>query len=315
MGTSKCILCLGTTPAIQRAMIFRRLEWGGVNRTAEVIEAAAGKSVNVAKVVSTLGRRVLATGFAGGSRGKMLRRFLDAGGVGHDFLEVEAETRMCVTVIDRGGRAHTELVEESREVRAERFEALLEKLKVLLGGCGMLVLSGTLTPNAPGDFYGRCISNARVAGVAAVLDATGAALLGGIAAGPLVIKPNREELGKTVGMAVETEGEVCAAMRRACELGAGNVVVTLGAEGAMTFDGAAAYRIWVPKLEAVNTIGSGDAFSAGLAVGLVEGKELAEAARLGAACGCANAMTNLAGEVRVEDVGRLMAQIRVERVG
>ena len=49
------ILCLGTTPTMQRTMLFPRVRIDEVNRAAEVREYASGKSVNVAKVLKTLG--------------------------------------------------------------------------------------------------------------------------------------------------------------------------------------------------------------------------------------------------------------------
>lgn len=64
------------------------------------------------------------------------------------------------------------------------------------------------------------------------------------------------------------------------------VVITLGAGGALAF------RIGHPVLAqpafsvtALDTLGAGDAFTAGLAVGLAEGRPLPESLRMAAACG------------------------------
>jgi fructose-1-phosphate kinase PfkB-like protein len=57
------ILCIGPTPAAQRVMIFPQLVLDAVNRAASTLEGAAGKSVNVAKVLKVLGEQPLATGF------------------------------------------------------------------------------------------------------------------------------------------------------------------------------------------------------------------------------------------------------------
>ena len=68
------ILCLGTTPAVQRVMVFTKLTLDAVNRAATTLDGAAGKSVNVAKVLKSLGERPVATGFLGGDRGTFVRR-------------------------------------------------------------------------------------------------------------------------------------------------------------------------------------------------------------------------------------------------
>ncbi|KMO34661.1 ribokinase [Methylobacterium tarhaniae] len=64
------------------------------------------------------------------------------------------------------------------------------------------------------------------------------------------------------------------------------VVVTVGAGGALAFQaGHPALVQPAFPVAAVDTLGAGDAFTAGLAVGLAEGRPLAESLRLAAACG------------------------------
>ena len=64
------------------------------------------------------------------------------------------------------------------------------------------------------------------------------------------------------------------------------VVITLGAGGALAFRaGHTALVQPAFPVTAIDTLGAGDAFTAGLAVGLAEGRPLPESLRLGAACG------------------------------
>jgi tagatose 6-phosphate kinase len=66
---------------------------------------------------------------------------------------------------------------------------------------------------------------------------------------------------------------------------------------------------------AVNPIGSGDAFTAGLVWRLLRGDDLGAACRWGSAAGAANALTLMAGEVNRPDVDRLVQEVTVERLG
>jgi fructose-1-phosphate kinase PfkB-like protein len=74
------------------------------------------------------------------------------------------------------------------------------------------------------------------------------------------------------------------------------------------------WRIQAPRINAVNPIGSGDAFAAGLLWRLLRGEDLGEACRWAAAVGAANALTPMPGEVHADDVHRLAAQVTVERL-
>ncbi len=123
------ILCLGTTPTMQRTMLFDRVRIDGVNRATEVREYASGKSVNVAKVLKTLGNNALATGFVGGPRGGLITQHLNQAGAPHDFVIVDHNTRLCTTIIDRESGNVTELVEESGPVASENWQELNRKLE------------------------------------------------------------------------------------------------------------------------------------------------------------------------------------------
>ncbi|HEV8607261.1 MAG TPA: 1-phosphofructokinase family hexose kinase [Tepidisphaeraceae bacterium] len=304
------IICLGTTPAVQRVMVFKKLEFGEVNRAVEVRQGIAGKSVNVAKVLAALGKPVLASGFLGGERGEFIRQELSKRGIRHDFVTVGPQTRLCVTILDQGAGTITELVEESQAVEEGAWESLRAKMSAMLKGAKMLVLSGTLAGGARPSFYRECVEM----GIPAIVDTQGKVLLESLKARPLVAKPNRKELGVALGVAVDSDADLRSAMKRLLELGARNAVITMGGDGAMAFDGNEFWHVTAPAVKAVNSVGSGDAFTAGLAAGLVDGQTLSEACRLGAACGAANALTLMAGEVRTEDVQRLVSQTTVTRV-
>lgn len=308
------ILCIGTTPAVQRVMWFRGLVLDAVNRAATTIDGAAGKSINVAKVLRVLGEEPMATGFLGGDRGDFLAATLAAKGIEQDFVRVKTSSRECVTVIDESAGTHTELVEESRPVEAKDYEKLLAIVGRRVAGCKAVVMSGTITPGGPTDFYFRCAQLAHAAGVLTVADAQGAALFEVLKAGPGLVKPNLPELAATVGRELKGEADVIRAMRELHERGAQRVVVTAGKEPALAFDGRNFWRIISPRVKAVNPIGSGDALTAGLVWRLAQGDDLAEACRWGSAAGAANVLTLMAGEVNREDVERLVKEVKIESI-
>lgn len=309
------ILCIGATPAAQRVMLFRRLTLGAVNRAATTLEDAAGKSVNVAKVLQALGRHPLATGFIGGQRGEWLRAALAAKGIELDFITVAAHTRQCLTVLDESAGASTELVEESRPLPPSDYEQLAALVRRRLDSpCRAVVMSGSLTPGGPVDFYRRCTQLAHEAAVLSVVDAQGPALLAALPARPGLVKPNRSELAATLDRPLENEAAVLTAMRDLHAHGAQRVVVTAGKDPTLAFDGNHAWRIHPPRINALNPIGSGDAFTAGLVWRLLRGEDLGEAGRWATAAGAADALTLLPGELTLTEVERLAAAVTVEQL-
>ncbi|HEY5914751.1 MAG TPA: hexose kinase [Verrucomicrobiae bacterium] len=308
------ILCLGTTPATQRVMVFKRLAVDAVNRAATTLDGIAGKSINVAKVLQTLGADPLATGFLGGPRGDTIRQELARKCIQADFIGVSAATRQCITLIDESAATTTELVEESPAVEPGDFQKLAKLVERRLKDCQAIVMSGTITPGGPADFYRQCLELARSFGVLGLVDAQGPALAEALKAHPGLVKPNRQELARTLACELRTETEVIAAMRETQRRGAQRVVVTSGKQPTLALEGSRLWRIPSPRVRAINPIGSGDAFTAALVWRLVQADNLGEACRWGAAAGAANALTLMPGELELPDLERLAAEIVVENL-
>ena len=224
------ILCLGTTPAAQRVMVFRQLSLDKVNRAAQTLDGIAGKSINVAKVLHALGERPLATGFLGGPRGEQIAQDLTARGIASAFLTVTTPTRQCVTVIDQSTGAITELVEESQPVDRAAYDQLLKMVEEKLPNCRAVVMSGTIASGGPPDLYLTCARWAQAAGILTIVDASGEALRQALAARPGLVKPNRAELEATFGRELREERALLEAMLELHKLGAQRVVVTAGAD-------------------------------------------------------------------------------------
>jgi tagatose 6-phosphate kinase len=308
------ILCIGTTPAAQRVMLFNKLTIDTVNRAVRTLDGAAGKSVNVAKVLKVLGEEPVATGFLGGDRGEEIGALLVARGIDLEFVTVATRTRQCLTIIDESAGTQTELVEESQPVSAEDYEKLLLVVQRRLQNCKAVIMSGTITIGGPARFYFDCTVLARKAGAMPIIDAQGAALTAALEARPALVKPNRAELASTLNQTLDDETAVMSAIRELFQRGAEKVVVTAGKEPVLAFDGQQFWKVFSPPVKAVNPIGSGDAFTAGLVSLLVRGDDLGEACRWAAAAGAANALTAMAGEVNMEDVQRLARDVNVERL-
>jgi len=306
------ILCIALTPAWQETRVFEAIRMGAVNRSVSVSRFPAGKGVNVAKVLRTLGARPVLAGFVGGRTGGSCRSAVRKLGIRTAFVATAAPTRVCVTLLEsRGGRA-TELVEEAAAPRPEEWRALFAKLSSAMPRAGVVTLTGALMPGAPPGIYRRIAEMAAESGARLIVDSQGEALLAALKGRPALAKLNVGELETTLGLRAKGAAGIIAGAHRLLSLGAECVVVTDGRRGAWLVKGDGCRRLLSPEVPVCNPIGSGDAMTAGIALALAQGRTVHDAVRLGAACGAANAMTAEAGSVRRGEVRRLLPLVVME---
>ena len=306
------ILCIAVTPALQRTMEFPRLVVGGVNRARAMSVSAAGKAVNVAQVLHTLGSRVVLTGFQGGTTGRMMQLFLGEKGLAMDFVQTGQATRICTTLLDGETGVATELVEESSAPTAEEWRLLEAKVERLSADSAFVVASGALPPGAPEAAYARLLGFARQAGVNALIDSKGAPMMHALSQQPLLAKMNRDELAETVNGSTRTKDAMRSAIKGLAAKGAAWVLVTDGAKEAVLFGDGAFHVIKPPVVAAVNTVGCGDAVGAGVAHALCRGDDMLRAVTFGIACGSAKAMSRTPSDLTVADAMTLVGKVVVQ---
>jgi len=265
--------------AIDRTLrVERPVDAGTLHRITAVHEAAGGKGVNVARVLSALGSPVTVAGFLGGFNGQKFRHLLAADGLTGAFHEVVGETRECQIVL--GDDPHpTEFNEPGPIVTKADWRLLVAGLPPM--GARQFVVAGSLpTGLSPGEYADLL---AELPGPV-VVDTSGAALAAAVRAKPALIAPNRAELQALV----PHTGDPLAAARAVYEEHGVPVLLTLGAAGA-AYVGESVHQVPAPRVETVNPVGSGDALLAAFLYARATGWEAPAALRLGVAAGAENA--------------------------
>jgi len=304
------ILCVTPNPAVDRTARVDRVTLGAVLRPTEVIVLPGGKGINVARAAKTLGALVTTTGFAGGHAGRWLVEALDADGLNPRFVPMPGETRTTYVTLDAGGRSVL-VYEPGAAVSEAEVEALLALLVTgLLASATWAAICGSPPVGMRPDGYRALVEASHAAGRPCLVDVGGPALEAALAAGPDLVKVSRDEAGS----ALRTRSvDAASAARSLVARGAALAVVTDGPRGAAAADGRATWDVEVPAIRAVDAIGSGDAFAAGLLVALDSGRSTDEALAFGAAAGTANAETLGAGRFDPARQAELVDQVRVRR--
>ena len=300
-------------PSIDRLYEVERLAPGAIHRPELVVARPGGKGLNAARAAALLGGRVTAIGIIGGRAGDWIEGQLAALGIDAPMARSAGETRTCVSILDRSSEALTEVYEQGETIEPAAWEALelLLARELDRGDVGALAVSGSLPPGAPADGYARIARIAATRFVPVLADAYGPALAAVLAERPAVLKVNAAEAGEAAGLTVDDPRVAVTAARSLRDRGAGAVVVTLGAAGAVAVEATAEVRLVPPDVRGAYPVGSGDAFLAGLAVALVAGVPFVEAARRGMAAGIANALLPGSGDLDPAVAERLADEVRV----
>lgn len=313
---AKGILTVALNAAVDVAYVIDNFAVGKINLVSEYSRVAGGKANNVARVVASLGQQVTATGFTGGSAGRFIKEDLTSHGIIADFEEMQGENRTCIAAMDPVGHTLSEIREKGPTLGADDAERFLARYRRLLHQAELVVISGSLPPGIPADFYGRLVGEAwQVAQVRTILDASGKALREALRAQPYLVKPNLDELEEWAGTALSDEAAILAAANRLMEAGPLVVAVSLGAQGLLLVSPEGAWRAVPPAIDPVNTVGSGDSLVAGFAAGIMQGWSADEVLRQAVACGTANALTRSVAVVDSADLERIRPLVRVERIG
>ena len=304
------ILCLAIAPALQRTLVFNSLEINEVNRVSSVTLSAAGKALNSARALASLGAKCKVAGFNGGHNGLIVNGYLSEYGVSSAMTFISAETRICTTLLDLGSGTVTELVEEAPKPSEGEIRKFVDDNVKLIKNSAMLVICGTLPPYIEDDFYCHFTSAARDAGVPFVIDSHKKALLSVLPDRPLVAKLNLRELETTFNCSVDSDKQIEELLQRVVEMGARSVFMTCGKDDAWLVDNDGICKIAPPAIDKhLNPIGSGDCTTAGIAFKLSEGAALQDAAAFGLACGSANVETLLPAQFDVDRVGELLEKL------
>ncbi len=309
------IYTLTLNPALDRTIRVKQLTFDDANRVISEERFAAGKGIDVSRVVIELGGSTMAFGFVGGYAGAELEDRLRLAGVPADFVHIGSETRTNVVIMDLETNSITALNAKGPHATRVEYEQLLKKLKEHKFRPGFFVLSGSAPPGVPTDVYYEIVGIAKNGNLKAVLDADGELLKRGIEAKPFLIKPNSHELRRLLGSEVEGIEEVKRAGAKIRATGVENVLVSMGSDGAVLVCEEGSFLAKPPEVEAVSPVGAGDSLVAGFVLGLDTGLSFCESLRLGVAAGAACALTPGTELSKYEDVYIVRSDVEVTQLG
>jgi 1-phosphofructokinase len=272
---------------------------------------AGGQGVWQARMITSLGARVILVAAVGGEVGGVLEPLLGVDGA--TVRTVTRESGSGWYVHDRRGGDRSEVAAQpgaplSRHELDELYGlALAEGLRA-----GYAVLSGPAHPSVIGpDVYRRLTGDLRANGCQVIADLSGDHLAAVLQAGPHLVKVSHEELIDDGRAPDDSTASLVKALHRLHEDGAEAALVSRADAGALAFLNGRVYRVGMPRMTAAETRGAGDSMTAGLVATLAHGGGLHEAVRTGAAAGALNVTRHGLGTGHVDAVRVLTGHVEL----
>jgi 1-phosphofructokinase len=279
----RSVLTVTLNPSVDRALEVDVLVRGEVLRAADSHIDPGGKGVNVSRALLANGVRSTAVVPAGGAEGDQLVDLLNAEGVEILAVPITGRTRSNITVAEPDGTV-TKINEAGPTLSDAEFAQVSEAVLTAAGSADWVVICGSLPPGPTIEAFTDLCERLVKSGVRLAVDSSGPALLAGVAAGAALVKPNREELAEAAGTELITLGDVVRACEKLREAGAGTVLASLGAAGAVLVSDNETLTGVSPVSVPRSTVGAGDALLAGfLAAGAQGEAALVEGLAWGAA--------------------------------
>ncbi len=273
---------------------------------------AGGKGINVSRALAENGVKNTAACIVGRENGGEFLQMLEKEGLTLAPIFVDGRIRENITL-------HEKANPETR-ISFPGFSctpATLSKLRAAMGEIGentVCVFAGSAPAGITEAALVSFLRELAAEGASLVIDSRSVSLSSLIALRPMLIKPNKEEAERALGISIKNLQDAIEAAKALQKKGIENVLLSLGGEGAILATAEGVYHATAPKVEVLSTIGAGDSTIAGFLSALSDGLSPAACLARAVAYGSAACEREGTAPPRGEDISRLMREIAVNAV-
>jgi 1-phosphofructokinase len=308
------IVCTLLHPALDVVYDLAELRVGSTITDASSKMYPAGKGLNIAKVIKTLGEEVCVLGVVGAENERQFKDHLDAIGIPHTLLVTDGGVRINTTILESQNGQVTHVNSLGPVLPPRVFDEVLAHVKSTLSAGDLCAFSGSLPRGFEPDAYQKLVKVCREKKAAALLDSRGEALKRGVRAKPRMMKPNLTELEQFFGEQVQGVHHIALKGKRLVDMGIEYVFISLGSDGIIAIHENDCLLCSAPTVKTVDTVGCGDALAAGIMVGMVRKFSFSELCRMAVACGSSKAMHQGPGIVTRNEGWQLMEEVKVKAI-
>lgn len=278
-------------PSVDVFLEIKNLNLGDKNHVSNEFTLPGGKALNVSRVLAQLKIPTVATGFIGGHQGKFIEEWLSKENIMTDFVDIEQSNRTNIKLLL--DNEETTINSQGPSISHYEVDELLYYLS-RVGEGDTIVMGGSIPPmqeKDDEDLYSRMVSIAKANKAQFIADIPAKYLPAVIKEGPILVKPNVEDLMEIFGTKIETIEEMDKYGKKIIEMGAKNAIVSYGKKGSMFFtqDGHSYISEEIHINKVVNSVACRDSMIGGFIGTLVRTSDTIEAYKVAVAAATATA--------------------------
>ncbi len=297
-------------PAYDLVGLSTPIELGEVNRVTTAGFHAAGKGINVAKVLKSLGIDVTVGGFLGKENQDGFQKEFSEAGIANRFQMVEGRTRINVKLTEPSGKV-TDFNFSGFEITKQDWTRFVNDTLSWAGQFDMICVSGSVPPSIDLNDFTAWMKRLRSECMCLIFDSSREAFVAGLKALPWLVKPNHHELEIWASRPLPELSDVVQAAHELRQQGIAHVVISLGEQGAMWVNASGAWMAKPPKCDVVSTVGAGDSMVGGLIYGLMMRQTSEHTLRLATAISALAVSQTNVGITDREQLARMMTEVEL----
>ena len=309
------ILTVTLNPLLERRIVYNTIKIGTVNRDGKIDVQAGGKGINVSRQLNNLGIDNLALTFAGGTSGREFKDVLHKEGIKSVLIHTESKTREALIFINESGPSITSCFGMNSDVTQKEADEFKVKLGKMIPNYEIIILSGSSPCRETDSIFPAAIEFAIKHDKIIICDTYGDHLLDCFNAGPTIIHNNIDEIEKSLNIKLQDEEEINNFLDSLYAKNIKQAYLTDGAKPFFASNFDFRFRIIPPSVNAIDSTGSGDAFTAGIAYGWNNDLVFEDALTTAVALGVANASVFDVCNVKINGFEDLRTSVIINPIG
>jgi 1-phosphofructokinase len=262
------IYTITLNPSLDYTVKVPDFEIGKINRSCFEKMEIGGKGINVSKVLKKLGMDSTICGFYAGSIGENIIEEAKNLDLNNIWIKVKGCSRINIKLLST---PETAINGKGCEASIDDLDKLCNKINTDKNT--YVILSGSVCQGLDSNAYAYIMSKLQGK---FIVDAEKQLLLNSIKHKPFLVKPNHLELGEIFNTSIDSFEKAIIYGKKLCEMGAENVIISMGNIGAVFVNINNEYTVKANKINVANTVGAGDTMLAGFIYSLINKKDFEE---------------------------------------